>query len=223
MSENTNLTNSSIGRKVLMALSALFLIVFLLLHFSVNLTSVFSENVFNEASEFMGTNWMVQFLMQPILILGVLFHFIMGFYLEFKNRKARGVKYAQYNGASNATWMSRNMLISGAVILLFLGLHFLDFWIPEMKYKYIEGGTDATRYYEELVHEFENPYRVLVYCLSFIFLALHLLHGFQSSFQSMGVNNPKYTPMIKRIADLYAIAIPLGFIGIALFHHFISN
>ncbi|MBR9861000.1 succinate dehydrogenase cytochrome b subunit [bacterium] len=223
MSEKTTLTSSSIGRKVVMALSALFLILFLLLHFSVNFTSIFSEDVFNVASEFMGTNWIVQFIMQPILILGVLVHFIMGFYLEIKNRSSRQVKYAQYNGASNSSWMSRNMIITGIVILLFLGLHFLDFWVPEMKYKYIEGGTDATRYYEELVHEFSNPWRVLVYCLSFVFLALHLLHGFQSSFQSMGWNHPKYTPIVKRLGDIYSIVIPLGFISIALFHFFISN
>jgi succinate dehydrogenase / fumarate reductase cytochrome b subunit len=179
--------------------------------------------VFNLASEFMGTNWIVQFVMQPILILGVLIHFIYGIYLDFQNRKSRDVKYAMYNGAANASWMSRNMIISGIVILLFLGLHFLDFWLPELGYKYVEGGNDASRYYGLMLHEFENPWRVLLYCLSFIFLSLHLMHGFQSSFQSMGVYHPGYTNMIKRFGDIYAILVPLGFICIALFHYFISN
>ena len=206
-----------------MALSALFLILFLILHFSVNFISLFSADAYNAASEFMGTNWLVQFVMQPILIFGVIFHFVMGFYLELKNRAARGVQYARFNGGANSTWMSRNMIYSGLVILAFLVLHFLDFWFPEMNYKYVQGGADATRYYPELLEEFENPYRVLAYCLSFVFLSLHLLHGFQSSFQSMGWNHPRYTPLVKRIGDIYAIVIPLGFIAIALFHHFISN
>ena len=223
MSQTTTFLGSSIGRKVVMALSALFLILFLLLHVSVNLISIFSEDVFNVASEFMGTNWIVQFIMQPILILGVIVHFLMGFVLEIKNRSARSVKYAKYNGAANASWMSRNMIISGIVILLFLVVHFMDFWIPEMQYKYVEGGTDATRYFDLMVHEFEHPAKVLVYCLSFIFLSLHLMHGFQSSFQSLGANHPRYNKLIKRAGDIYAIAIPLGFIIIALFHHFISN
>ncbi len=212
--------SSSIGRKFAMALSALFLIVFLLQHFLINFTSVFSETVFNELSHFMGTNPVIQFAMQPILIFGVLFHFIMGFVLEIKNRNAREVKYAMSKGSANSSWMSRNMIYSGLFILFFLGFHFYDFWIPEMNYKYIEmNPSDPNRYYDEVVHMFQNPIRVGVYVLSFVFLALHLLHGFQSAFQSVGANHKKYTPTIKKLGTLYAILIPLGFIFIALFHH----
>ena len=212
-------SSSSILRKVAMALSGLFLIVFLLQHFTINITSVFSEAVFNEFSHFMGTNALVQFVLQPVLIFGVLFHFIMGFVLEWQNRRARTVGYASYKGSANASWMSRNMLISGAVVLSFLGLHFYDFWVPEMNYKYIEVlPENPHRYYEELVHKFEDPIRVVLYVVSFVFLALHLLHGFSSAFQSLGVNN-KYTPIIKGLGKLYAIFIPLGFAGIALFHY----
>jgi len=202
-----------------MALSGLFLIVFLLQHFTINVTSVFSEEVFNKFSHFMGINPLVQFILQPILIFGVLFHFIMGFVLEWQNRSARAVSYASYKGSANASWVSRNMIISGAVVLSFLGLHFYDFWVPEMNYKYIEVlPENPHRYYEELVHKFEDPIRVVLYVVSFVFLALHLLHGFSSAFQSLGVNN-KYTPIIKGLGKLYAIFIPLGFAGIALFHY----
>ncbi|MBT8297045.1 MAG: succinate dehydrogenase, partial [Maribacter sp.] len=83
---------TSIGRKYAMALSAFFLIIFLIIHLSVNLTSLFSKEVFNEFSHFMGTNPLVQFAMQPVLVFGVVFHFIMGFVLEMKNRSARNVK-----------------------------------------------------------------------------------------------------------------------------------
>ncbi len=128
---------SSLARKYAMALSGLFLVVFLLQHFTINLTSVFSVDVFNEISHFMGNNPLVQFVLQPILIFGVIFHFLMGFVLELKNRSARAQNYAQNKGSANSSWMSRNMIWSGAVILSFLVLHFDDFWFPEMNYKYI--------------------------------------------------------------------------------------
>ena len=130
--------SSSIARKLAMALSGVFLVLFLGQHFTINMTSVISEKTFNSISHFMGTNPLVQFVLQPILIFGVLFHFIMGFVLEIKNRKSRSIKYTAFNGAANASWVSRNMILSGIVILSFLGLHFYDFWFPEINYKYIE-------------------------------------------------------------------------------------
>lgn len=203
-----------------MALSALFLIIFLLQHFTINFTSVVSEDAFNELSHFMGTNPLVQFVLQPVLMFGVAFHFIMGFVLEIKNRNSREVKYAKNNGAANSSWMSRNMIWSGLFILFFLGFHFYDFWIPEMNYKYIEmKPEDPDRYYEEVVHMFANPARVIIYSLSFVFLALHLMHGFQSAFQSMGARHQKYTPAIQKLGTAYAILIPAGFIFIAVYHY----
>lgn len=210
---------TSIARKVLMALSGLFLLIFLLQHFIINFTSVISEDGFNAASHFMGYNPIIQFVVQPILIFAVIFHLSMGMYLDYRNKKARTVKYAANNPSANSSWMSRNMLITGIMVLLFLGLHFYDFWIPEMDYKYISDLTPKeSRYFHELHIKFDDPVRVAIYCASFIFLALHLLHGFQSSFQSVGFNHNRYTPIIKKLGDIYAIAIPLGFIVIALFH-----
>jgi succinate dehydrogenase / fumarate reductase, cytochrome b subunit len=210
--------SSTILRKVAMALSGLFLMVFLLQHFVINITSVFSETTFNQISHFMGTNPLVQFLLQPILIGGVIFHFVMGFVLDWQNKRARGTKYAVYKGNANASWVSRNMLISGATILAFLGLHFYDFWVPEINYKYIEVlPEDPNRYYEELVHKFDDLIRVIIYVISFFFLSLHLSHGFSSAFQSMGFNN-KYTSVVKTLGKLYAIGVPVGFAFIAFFH-----
>lgn len=201
-----------------MAISGIFLIIFLLQHFIINITSVFSESIFNQFSHFMGTNFVVQFIAQPILILGVIFHFVMGFVLDFKNRTSRKIKYVKYKGDANASWMSRNMIISGLVVLSFLGLHFYDFWIPEMNYKYVEFlPDDPNRYYDELTHKFEDLTKVVIYVISFGFLSLHLLHGFSSSFQSLGLN--KYNFLIKIIANTYAVGIPLGFSFIAIFHH----
>ena len=216
--------SSSIARKVSMALSAFFLMLFLLQHVAINITSVFSASVFNEISHFMGTNPLVQFVLQPILIFGVVFHFVMGFVLEIKNKNARSVDYAKNNGAANASWMSRNMIYSGLVILAFMVLHFIDFWFPEINTKFIQGDWTGMhngefRYYEELQHKFQNPIRVTAYVISFVFLALHLLHGFNAAFQSVGANN-KYTKSLQKFGKFYAISIPLGFIFIALFHHF---
>lgn len=214
-----SLTSSTIGRKVAMALSGLFLVVFLTQHFTINFISVFSAKTFNEISHFMGNNPLVQFVLQPILIFGVVFHFTMGFVLEIQNRKSRAIQYVEFKGSANASWVSRNMIWSGAVVLSFLGLHFYDFWFPEMNYKYIEVlPLDPARYYEEMTHKFHDFFRVGLYIISFVFLALHLNHGFASSFQSVGVNN-KYSSSIKKFAIAFSVIIPVGFIFIALFHH----
>jgi succinate dehydrogenase / fumarate reductase cytochrome b subunit len=109
--------------------------------------------------------------------------------------------------------------------MLFLGLHFYDFWIHEIVEKYVEGdmtGLDANgnfRYHGELVAKFSGqPVRVLLYVASFVFLSLHLLHGFASAFQSVGFRHTKYTPTIAKLGKLYAIAVPALYIFIAVFH-----
>jgi succinate dehydrogenase / fumarate reductase cytochrome b subunit len=214
------LLKSSIAKKVAMALSGLFLITFLALHFFINMTSVFSSEIFNTMSHFMGYNPLIQFVMQPILVAGVIFHFVMGFVLELKNRSARPIAYVKYDGAANASWASRNMIVSGLVVLAFLGLHFYDFWVHEMVYKYVEvNAIDETRYFPELVHKFESPVRTGLYCVAFVLLSLHLWHGFNSSFQSVGFDN-KYAKSLHKLGYAFAIVIPFGFIFIALFHHF---
>ncbi|NDV42205.1 succinate dehydrogenase cytochrome b subunit [Flagellimonas sediminis] len=214
-----SLIKSSLARKYVMALSGLFLVIFLLLHVTINLASVLSPDFFNEASHFMGYNPLVQFLMQPILIIGVIVHFVMGFVLEIQNKKARSIGYVKYNGSANAPWVSRNMIYSGLVVLAFLALHFYDFWVHEMAYKYVEANPeDPTRYYHETVEKFSPIWRTVLYVISFVLLGLHLWHGFASSFQSMGVNN-KYTPNIKRCAKTFAVVVPLLFAFIAIYHH----
>ena len=215
------LFKTSVARKVAMALSALFLILFLIIHLAVNLTSVISESTFNELSHFMGTNPLIQFAMQPVLLAGVIFHFVMGFVLEIQNKRARGSeKYYAYNGGANSSWMSRNMSITGVMILLFLGLHLWDFWVGEMNYKYIQfNEPNPTRYYHELIEKFHDPLRVGMYVLCFVFLCLHLLHGFQSAFQSMGWKDNARKKLISQVGNWYSYIICGGFIFIALFHY----
>ena len=210
---------SSVAKKYAMALSGLFLVLFLAQHFIINITSVFSPDLFNEISHFMGGNFLVQAIVQPILIFAVVFHFIMGFVLEIRNGMARKISYAKFNGGANSSWMSRNMLFSGIVTLAFLGLHFYDFWFPEIAHKYLQSNPEEpTRYFGEMVAKFHSPVRTGLYVVSFIFLMLHLLHGFYSSFQSVGFNN-KYSKALKGFTIAFAVVIPLGFIFIALFHY----
>lgn len=203
-----------------MALSGLFLVLFLTQHFVINVMSVLAPEIFNDWSHFMGYNGLVQYILQPILIGGVVLHFVVGFVLQYQNHKARPISYVKYNGNANSTWVSRNMLITGAVVLAFIGLHMYDFWWHEMSYKYIDGTAPAPdRYHEETVAKFADIWRVVLYVIAFILLAMHLFHGFKSSFQSMGVAN-KYQRSIRRITEIWAIAIPAGFIFIAIYHHF---
>ena len=213
-----------------MALSAFFLMIFLLQHLAINTLSVFSPELFNEVSHFMGTNPVVQFALQPVLIFAVVFHFVMGFVLEIRNRNARQISYAKNNGSANSSWMSRNMLISGLVILAFLGLHFYDFWIPEVSTKFINGdwsgkmeGVEGFRYFTELHHKMSDPIRSGIYTVAFIFLSLHLQHGFASMFQSVGYRHNKRTAVIEKIGKAYAIIVPALFIVIAWFHVLTSS
>ena len=218
---SSGISTSSVGRKILMALSGFFLLLFLTQHLVINMFSIISAELFNEISHFMGTNAFIQFVMQPLLLLGVLFHLVMGIYLDAKNKLARPVKYAVDRPSTNSNWMSRNMLITGVMIMLFLGLHFYDFWLPEIKDKFIDGKwDDTTKYFPHLQHKFQDLTRVIVYCISFVFLGLHLAHGFQSSFQSAGFNQNRYTPTIKKLGILYAVIVPAGFVCIAAFHYF---
>jgi succinate dehydrogenase / fumarate reductase cytochrome b subunit len=226
MATQSGLLKTSVAKKVAMALSGFFLMFFLLQHSAINMLSVISPDAFNETSHFMGTNPLVQFLLQPVLILGVIFHLAMGMILEQKNRASRSVKYAYSKPETNSSWMSRNMIITGIMVMLFLGLHFYDFWLPEINVKFIQGDMtgmlsdgSGLRYYEELTHKFVDPIRVVIYVIAFVFLSLHLMHGFQSAFQSVGFRKTNWTPIVQKLSMIYAVAIPAAFVFIAIYHH----
>lgn len=226
MATQSGLLKTSVAKKVAMALSGFFLMFFLLQHSAINMLSVVNPDAFNETSHFMGTNPLVQYLLQPVLIFGVIFHLAMGMILEQKNRASRSVKYAYSKPETNSSWMSRNMIITGIMVMLFLGLHFYDFWFPEINVKFIQGDmtgmlSDGSgfRYYEELTHKFVDPIRVVIYVIAFIFLSLHLMHGFQSAFQSVGFRRTNWTPIIQKLSMIYAVVIPAAFVFIAIYHH----
>ncbi len=213
---------SSITRKITMSLSAIFLIIFLFQHLIINLLALISPDTYNSTAHFMGTNFLVQFVLQPVLITGIIFHFIMGFYLEYNNTSARKTKYLAPQGDKVETWVSRNMLFTGILILLFLVIHFIQFWVPEIEYKYIDQlESDPNRYYEELKHQFTSLSTVILNVIAYLFLSLHLMHGFSSAPQSIGISNKRF--YFKTIGIIYSIVVPLGYALIAVYFFYLNS
>lgn len=208
--------NTSIARKVVMSLSGLFLISFLVIHLSINLLTLVSADLFNEASHFMATNIVIQ-IMQYVLALGFVVHIAMGIKLTIQNRKARPIKYVMDKPSTNSSWSSRNMIATGILIFLFLIIHLKDlFWV--MKFGDMGAQTD----YELVVGLFANPVYTFLYVFAFVLLGFHLDHGFQSAFQSAGINHNKYTPMIQSFGRIFSIVIAVGFSSISLYFFFAS-
>jgi len=207
---------SSIIRKLIMAITGLFLISFLFIHLVINLfTLAPSKDLFNDAAHFMATNPII-YVMQYVLALGFIIHIVMGIKLTIQNKIARSQNYAYNNMSSNTDFSSRSMIISGGLIIVFLALHLRDYFY-ELKFVGLpEGTTD----YDLVVNLFSNPYYTAVYVASFIVLGFHLNHGFSSAFQSAGANHKKYNPIIKAVSTGYSIFIALGFSTIAIFHFF---
>ena len=205
---------SSIVRKFIMALSGLFLIIFLITHLVINsLTLASSKDLFNEAAHFMATNPII-YAMQYVLALGFIIHIGMGIKLTIQNKRARSQEYVYNKMSKNTDLSSRSMIVSGGLVIVFLALHLRDYFY-QMKFVGLpEGTTD----YDLVVNLFTNPYYTAVYVIAFIVLGVHLNHGFKSAFQSMGANHKKYNPLIKIVSTAYSIVITLGFSTIALFH-----
>ncbi|PKP23291.1 MAG: succinate dehydrogenase [Bacteroidetes bacterium HGW-Bacteroidetes-21] len=214
-----NIFSSSIGKKLIMSVSGLFLIMFLLVHLTVNLMILFDSTgeLFNEAAHFMTTNPIIK-IMEPLLALGFLIHIFYGTYLEYRNNKARPVKYAVSN-KSDASWSSKNMLLTGIVIFAFLTVHLWNYFY---KIKFTDLISSGSMTESDLVRSIFMPerwYFSIFYIVSFILLALHLNHSFQSAFQTLGLNNNKWLNRWKVIGMLYAFVIAAGFsvIPIAIF------
>ena len=205
---------SSIVRKFIMALSGLFLIIFLITHLAINsLTLASSKDLFNEAAHFMATNPII-YAMQYVLALGFIIHIGMGIKLTIQNKRARSQEYVYNKMSKNTDLSSRSMIVSGGLVIVFLALHLRDYFY-QMKFVGLpEGTTD----YDLVVNLFTNPYYTAVYVIAFIVLGVHLNHGFKSAFQSMGANHKKYNPLIKIVSTVYSIVIALGFSTIAIFH-----
>lgn len=207
---NTNFFTSSIGKKLVMGVTGLFLVSFLLVHCAVNSLIFFNDGgeTFNAGAEFMGTNLLIR-SMEIVLFIGLLLHVYQGLVLTFQNKSARPVSYAVQNGAANSKWYSRSMGLLGTLLLLFLIIHLKHFWVVSRFTDHITSGEETL--FEEMKEVFENPVVVLVYVLGVISLCYHLLHGFQSAFQTLGLNHKKYTPLIKQLGLWYSVIVCLAF------------
>jgi succinate dehydrogenase / fumarate reductase cytochrome b subunit len=204
-----------------MALSGLFLVTFLIAHLSGNLQLLFNDGgkAFNVYAKFMTTFPLVK-IVSYLLYLSIILHAIDGLYLAYKNKTARPVDYAVSKAEKNSTWYSRSMALLGSLILFFLVIHLYKFWfqmhwgdVPLVMYD----GEEYKDLYALVFSAYKNPIWVAFYVLSMIPLAYHLLHGFQSGFQTLGINHSSYTPIIKVVGILISVVIPIGFAIIPVF------
>jgi len=212
---NSALLKSSIGKKFLMSLTGLFLITFLVVHASINAMIWFNDGgvTFNKYAHFMGSNLIVRTL-EIGLFAGLLLHIVDGLMLYKANRDARPVKYAFNNEGANSTWYSRSMALLGTLILLFLILHLANFWVRTRITGIENFGVDAENQenlFAAMLDVFKNPLIVVVYMLGCFSLFWHLLHGFKSAFQSLGLNHLKYNEAIAVLGIAFSIIVPLIF------------
>lgn len=212
------LLNSTIGKKVIMGVTGICLVGFLAVHCFVN-SLIFANDggeLFNTAAEFMAHNVLIR-TMEIFLFLGLILHALQGLNLVFKNMSARKVKYYKQDGAANSKWYSRSMGLLGTLLMLFLILHLKHFWYVSRLTEEISSGDDTL--FGEMKEVFANPIVVAIYIIGVISLAYHLLHGFQSAFQSLGFNHKKYTPFIKSFGFWYSIIISIFFAVMPLALH----
>lgn len=205
------LFTSSIGRKILMSVTGLSLVAFLLVHCSINACIFFNDHgkTFNEAAAFMGNNWLIRSA-EIGLFVGLLLHSIQGLYLWASNDQKRKHKYRASPGNSNSKWYSRSMGILGSLLLLFLVLHLSHFWVVSRFTDQISE-TGSNTLFDKMCQIFKSPVLVFIYVIGCISLAYHLLHGFQSGFQSLGFNHPLLNPIIKNFGIVFSLLVPLIF------------
>jgi len=207
-----------------MALTGLFLIIFLIGHVSGNALLFKNDGgqAFNEYAEFMTTNQFVQVL-SILTYVSIIGHVVYSVFLTIRNRKARPIGYAVRNASTNSSWSSRNMGILGTLILIFLVIHLQGFWYQmhwgDMPYVTYDG-IEYKDLYRIVVFAFQELWFVILYVVSMVFLAFHLAHGFASAFQTLGLNHNKYTPAIKTIGLLFSILVPALFAAMPIYIYF---
>ena len=228
MSWLSNFLASSIGQKVVMSLTGLFLILFLLVHLVGNLQLLYDDGgtAFNIYANFMKSNPLIKIVSYGLYFF-ILLHSIQGIVLWRKNRAARGTDRYAVNSSHGTSFASRNMAWLGIVIFIFLVIHMWQFWYPVMT-----GGVDLVpiehdghikevkNLYALVALAFKEWWYVLFYVVSMIIVGFHLYHGFESSFQTIGWNHKRFSNLIRAIGIVYAMAIPLGFALIPVYFYF---
>jgi len=216
--------SASIGRKFMMSITGLFLLVFIAVHLGLNLLLIFDDTgeLFNLGAHFMATNPLIK-VMEPVLGLGFLIHILWSVYLEFVNWKARPIKYNKLDRSETSTWASRNMLILGALVLTFLVIHVINFfWVikfaPETMQTVHVDGTEMENAYALVAGLFKaNIVYSIIYVLGAVLLGIHLSHGFWSAFHTLGLNNKYWMKRWQWVAKIYAVVVAVGFAVIPLY------
>lgn len=217
MSWLTKFLLSSIGRKLIMSLTGLFLVLFLIVHLAGNLQLLFNDGgvSFNAYAYTMTHNPLIKFVSYGNYFF-ILLHAVQGILIALANRKAKGSKYAVSTNQT-ASWSSKNMALLGTLIFAFLCIHMGDFWF-KMKFTEdlalisVAGIDEQVRdLYTQVTYSFSQWWLVVIYLVGLVALALHLTHGFQSAFQTLGLNHKKYTPFIQTVGKLFSFALPIGF------------
>lgn len=201
-----------------MALTGLFLIVFLIVHAGINACIWANDGgtMFNKAAHFMGSTVVIR-IAEIGLFLGIFLHIIQGYMLEMQNRSKRKLGYAVPMGNKGSKWYSRSMALLGTILLMFFILHWWHFWVPARFIGHPEltettiGNVEMHNMYNLMQYTFQQGWVVIVYVLACISLCWHLIHGFQSAFRTVGVSNSKYLTTITNVGIGYAIIISLAF------------
>ena len=221
----SNIFNSSIGRKLMMALAGLFLVVFLLVHLGINLTLILFDDprIFNIAAHFMATNILIK-IFEVILFGGIFLHLIYGLIVQIMNWIARGKRYKIYNNAQTS-FFSKFMIHTAVIILVFLVIHLMDFYIKaKFGHGHVEEVVYNGKHYHDLgtmvLEKFSILWVDLFYIGCFLFLGFHLIHGFQSAFQTLGLNHSIYSAWIKALGVIYTFVVVIGFSVIPLVVYF---
>ena len=226
MSWFTSALSNTLGRKIIMALTGFFLIIFLVVHLIGNLQLLYTDGgqAFNIYADFMTSNSLIK-VTSFVLYSAFLIHIIWAVLLAWQNKKARPIGYTK-NEPLSRSWASRNMGLLGTLIFIFLVIHLKNFWY-EMHWGGIETAKyDAGEYrdlYRVTVAVFSEWWYVALYVIAMIGLAFHLYHGFRSMFQTLGIYHPKYNPLINFLGTAYAILIPAAFAAIPLIIYFQQN
>ena len=212
------LFKSSIGRKVIMSLTGIALILFLTFHMSMNLVALFSGEAYNMVCEFRGANWYAVVATMGLAGLAML-HIVYAFILTAQNRRARGSeRYAVVDKPKKVEWASQNMLVLGIIILLGLLLHLFNFWYNMMfaELMHMEMKFSPSDGFAYIKDTFANPVFVVLYVIWIVAIWLHLSHGFWSAMHTLGVNGKVWFKRWQVIGLVYSTILMLGFLVVVL-------
>jgi succinate dehydrogenase / fumarate reductase cytochrome b subunit len=226
---------SAVGRKIVMALTGLFLISFLLIHVGLN-SCIFNDlsifnpdddgSMFNRAAYFMGNSLLIR-IMEFGLFAGFLLHIIQGYAVEVKNRARRKKGYKVDLGNRGSTWMSRSMAILGTLIFIYLVVHIAQFWVPSRITGLEEVEYNGKQYHNlfiRMFNVFQQEWVVILYLVGVGALLFHLLHGFHAAFRTVGVHNKKYLSMLKGLGYVFSVVVCLLFalMPISMYLHWVG-